>query len=307
MKYFTKEVKIALAAIVAIVILFYGINFLKGFNLFSSKDVYYVDFQNVTGLTTSCPVYADGYSVGIVTKIDYDYQKSGHVKVTIEVDKGMRIPKGSSAELATDMLGNTKLNLLLANNPRERCEPESSIPGGSKTGLMDEASTMIPVLQRMLPKVDSILTSVNALLKDPALAQTLHNAEATTAHLDRSSQQLEILMSTLNREVPTLTHKLGRVADNAEVMTAKLSALDFAGTMSNVNHTIGRVDTTLFHIQTLTERFHKKDNTVGLLLNDPSLYNNLNETSQNASSLLKDLKEHPKRYVHFSLFGRKNK
>lgn len=307
MKYFTKEVKIALAAIVAIVILFYGINFLKGFNLFSSKDVYYVDFRNVSGLTTSCPVYADGYSVGIVTKIDYDYQESGHVKVTIEVDKGMRIPKGSSVELATDMLGNTKLNLLLANNPRERYEPESSIPGGTKTGLMDEASAMVPVLQQMLPKVDSILTSVNALLKDPALANTLHNAEATTANLDRSSRQLEILMTTLNREVPTLTHKLGRVADNAEVMTAKLSALDFAGTMSNVNHTIGQVDTTLFHIQTLTERFHSKDNTVGLLLNDPALYNNLNETSKNASALLKDLKEHPKRYVHFSLFGKKDK
>lgn len=307
MKYFTKEVKIALAAIVAIVILFYGINFLKGFNLFSSKDVYYVDFRNVSGLTTSCPVYADGYSVGIVTKIDYDYQESGHVKVTIEVDKGMRIPKGSSVELATDMLGNTKLNLLLANNPRERYEPESSIPGGTKTGLMDEASAMVPVLQQMLPKVDSILTSVNALLKDPALANTLHNAEATTDNLDRSSRQLEILMTTLNREVPTLTHKLGRVADNAEVMTAKLSALDFAGTMSNVNHTIGQVDTTLFHIQTLTERFHSKDNTVGLLLNDPALYNNLNETSKNASALLKDLKEHPKRYVHFSLFGKKDK
>ena len=307
MKYFTKEVKIALAAIVAIVILFYGINFLKGFNLFSSRDVYYVDFQNVSGLTTSCPVYADGYSVGIVTKIDYDYQKSGHVKVTIEVDKGMRIPKGSTAELATDMLGNTKLNLLLANNPRERCEVESTIPGGTKTGLMDEAATIVPVLQQMLPKVDSILTSVNTLLKDPALANTLHNAEATTANLNRSSQQLEILMATLNQEVPSLTHKLGRVADNAEVMTAKLSALDFAGTMSNVNNTIGQVDTTLFRIQTLTERFHSKDNTVGLLLNDPSLYNNLNETSRNASVLLKDLKEHPKRYVHFSLFGRKDK
>lgn len=307
MKYFTKEVKIALAAIVAIVILFYGLNFLKGFNLFSSKDVYYVEFQNISGLTGSSPVYADGYSVGIVTDIDYDYQKSGHVKVKIEVDKGMRIPLGSTAELASDMLGNTKLNLLLANNPRERCQPGSTIPGGIQTGALDQAASMIPTLQAMLPKIDSILTSVNTLLKDPALANTLHNAEATTANLNRSSEQLTILMATLNKEVPMLTGKIGRIGDNAELMTSKLSALDYAGTMANVNRTIGQVDTTLFHIQTLTERFHSKDNTVGLLLNDPSLYNNLNETSKNAATLLKDLKEHPKRYVHFSVFGRKDK
>lgn len=307
MKYFTKEVKIALAAIVAIVILFYGINFLKGINLFSSKDVYYVDFQNVSGLTNSSPVYADGYSVGIVRDIEYDYQKSGHVKVEIEVDKGMRIPRGSSAELATDMLGNTKLNLLLANNPRERCEPGETISGGMQKGLMDQAANMVPELQKMLPKIDSILTSVNALLKDPALAQTLHNAEATTANLNQSSQQLTVLMKTLNHEVPMLTSKMGRICDNAEVMTSKLSALDYAGTLANVNHAVGQVDTTLFHIQTLTERFRSKDNSVGLLLNDPGLYNNLNETSKNASILLKDLKENPKRYVHFSLFGRKNK
>lgn len=307
MKYFTKEVKIALAAIVAIVILFYGLNFLKGFNLFSSKDVYYVEFQNISGLTNSSPVYADGYAVGIVTGIDYDYQQSGHVKVKIEVDNGMRIPKGSSAELASDMLGSTKLNLLLATNPRERCEPGSTIPGGIQSGALDKAADMLPQLQAILPKIDSILTSVNTLLKDPALANTLHNAEATTANLNRSSAELTVLMTTLNREVPMLTHKMGNICDNAELMTSKLSALDYAGTLSNVNHTIGQVDTTLFHIQTLTERFHSKDNTVGLLLNDPSLYNNLNETSKNAATLLKDLQERPKRYVHFSLFGRKNK
>lgn len=307
MKYFTKEVKIALAAIVAIVILFYGLNFLKGFNLFSSKDVYYVEFQNISGLTSSSPVYADGYSVGIVTGIEYDYQQSGHVKVRIEVDKGMRIPKGSSAELSSDMLGSTKLNLLLANNPRERCEPGATIPGGIQSGALDQAASMLPALQAMLPKLDSILTSVNTLLKDPALAHTLHNTEVTTANLAQSSAQLTILMNTLNHEVPILTHKMGRICDNAEVMTSKLGALDYAGTMANVNHTIGQVDTTLFRLQTLTERFHSKDNTVGLLLNDPSLYNNLNETSKNASTLLQDLKEHPKRYVHFSIFGRKNK
>ncbi len=307
MKYFTKEVKIALTAIVAIVILFYGLNFLKGINLFSSKNAYYVEFSNISGLTKSSPVYADGYNIGIVRNIVYDYKRTGHVIVEIEVDKDMRIPRGSSAELVTEMLGTTKLNLLLNNNPRERCEPGDTIPGGIHAGALDKASDMIPQFQQMLPKIDSILTSVNMLLKDPALANTLHNAEATTANLNQSSQQLTILMNTLNREVPALTGKLGRVCDNAEVMTYKLSTLDFAGTMANVNHTITQVDTTLFHIQSLTDRFRRKDNTIGLLLNDPSLYNNLNQTSVNAAALMKDLKEHPKRYVHFSVFGRKDK
>lgn len=301
MKLFSKEVKIGLAGIAAIVVLFYGINFLKGINLFKSSNLYYVEFEDVCGLTNSSPVFADGYSIGIVRNIQYDYTRPKHVVVTVEVDKDMRIPAGSEASLETEMLGTVKMNLLLANNPRQRMEPGDTLKGFIDGGLMGVAADMVPKFEKLLPKMDSILTSLNALLADPALAQTLHNTEVLTANLSSTTAKLDRMMS---KEIPTLTRNLNQVCENAQALTThmdeKLVQLDVEGTMK-------RVDQTLANVEMLTQKLNSKDNTVGLLLNDPSLYNNLTATTANAASLLEDLKAHPKRYVHFSLFGKKDK
>ena len=281
-------------------ILFYGINFLKGINLFKSGNTYYVEFENVSGLTVSSPVFADGYKVGIVRDITYDKNQSGRLKVEIEVDNGLRIPEGSSAELETEMLGTVKMHLLLANNPRQRVEPGSTIKGQMKQGALDQAAEMVPQVQAMMPKLDSILTSVNALLADPALARTLHNAEQTTANLATATEQLNLLMGTLSRDVPQITGHVNRIGSNLETVSGEVAKMDFQGISDKANSTLGK-------IETLSEHLNSKDNSLGLLLNDPTLYNNLTVTTNNASSLMRDLQEHPSRYVHFSLFGRKDK
>lgn len=123
MRFFTKEVRIALVAIVGLVVLFFGLHFLKGMPIFSNDDVYYVTFDNIDGLTVSNGVFADGYQVGNVKAIDYNYKERGKVVVALQVDNDLRIPKGSSAEISKDLMGNIQLNLLMANNPRERVEP----------------------------------------------------------------------------------------------------------------------------------------------------------------------------------------
>lgn len=297
MKYKTKEIKIALTGIVAVAILFFGIKFLKGINMFKATNYYYVAYDNIGGLSVSSPVYADGYNIGIVRAIDYDYERPGHVYVEIEVDKDMRIPKGSEAELVTEMLGTVKLNLLLANNPRERLAVGDTLLGHGNNGLMGEAQKIVPVVQQMLPKLDSILTSLNKLTSDPALTQTLHNAEQITANLTVTTQELNKLMKN---DLPELTGKLNRIGDNVVTITDNLKQTDYASIMK-------KIDVTLAHMQTVTGKLNSKDNTMGLLLNDTLLYHNLNATTSNAALLMKDLKEHPKRYVHFSLFGRKDK
>ena len=137
-----KEVKIALVALFGLFVLFVGLNFLKGLNVFSKGDVYYISFQDVTGLASSSPIYADGYPVGTVRSIDYDYTHEGKTKVTIDIDPEMRIPKGSSAVIESDMLGNVRVNLLLANNPREKVMPGEIIPGEMASGLMAKASSL---------------------------------------------------------------------------------------------------------------------------------------------------------------------
>ena len=215
MRFFTKEVRIALVAILGIVVLFFGLHFLKGMPVFSNDDVYYVTFDNIDGLTVSNSVFADGYQVGNVKAIDYNYQKSGKVVVALEVDNELRIPKGSTAEIDKDLMGNIQLNLLMANNPRERFEPGDTLKGVNAAGLMGAVQQLMPKVEQMLPKVDSILTSVNLLLADPSIARSLHNIETISANLATSTQGLNQLVAEVNGQVPGMMHKADYALDKA--------------------------------------------------------------------------------------------
>ncbi len=297
---FTKEVKIALVAIVGVVLLFFGMKFLKGLSLFDSGTRYYITFKDVSGLSASSPIYADGYKIGTVKGIKYDYSHSNDIIVEAEVDNDMRIPQGSSAEIVSDLMGNTQVNLLLANNPRERVEAGGIIPGNINSGAMGEMKSLIPTVQQILPKLDSIMTSLNALLADPALANSLHNVETITGDLTVSTKELNTLMAQLNKNVPGMMDKANSVLNNADKLTGNLANIDIESTMRQVNNTLANVEA-------VTASLNNKQGTLGLLMNDPALYNNLNNTMRDADSLLVNLKAHPKRYVHFSLFGKKDK
>ena len=297
MKYITKEVRIGIAGIIALCVLVYGINWLKGIHMFQPSSYFYAKFQNVNGLTKSSPVFADGVRVGIVRDIFYVYTNPGNVVVEVELDTELRIPKGSSAELVSELMGGVRMNILLANNPREKYAVGDTIPGTLNNGMMESVAKLMPQVQEMLPKLDSILISLNTILGDKSIPATLHSIEKTTANLAVVSSQVKGLMSN---DIPQLTSKLNTIGDNFVTISGNLKEVDYAATFK-------KIDETLSNVKMLTEKLNSKDNTLGLLFNDPTLYNNLNATTENAAGLLKDLKEHPKRYVHFSLFGKKDK
>ena len=297
---FTKEIRIALVAIVGILVMYFGINFLKGINLFSTNNAYYMTFDDIQGLGASTPIYAHGYKVGTVDKVDYDYSGNGPIKVKADINKDLRIPAGSMAEIEKDIMGNLQVNLLLANNPRERIEPGSVIPGTVNAGMMGKAAQLVPVVEKMLPKLDSILTNVNALLADPAIAASLHHVETITNNLTVSTRELNTLMAGLNKQVPGMIRKANGVLDNTNRLTANLADLDVQGTLNRVN-------ATLEGAQKFTDQLNSGKGSLGLLMNDTKLYDNMTSTMSHADSLVIDLKAHPKRYVHFSIFGRKDK
>ena len=290
-----KEVKIGIIGILAIGMLIFGINYLRGVTMFKSSRSYYVEFNNINGLPTSSPVFANGYKIGLVRDIQYNYEKLGSVTVEVELDNDMRIPSGSKGELVTEMLGTVKMNLLLNLESQSYLQPGDTLQGFANNGIMGVAETMVPKIEQLLPKMDSILSSLNQLLADPALAATLHNAEQVTANLNITTNELNKLMKN---DLPKITGNLVTMSEDINTITHNLKGIDYAATMS-------RIDSTLYNVQLLTNKLNSKDNTVGLLFNDPTLYNNLSTTTANAASLLEDLKSHPKRYVHFSLFGRK--
>lgn len=289
------EVKIGLTGVIAIVALFLGINFLKGVDLFSSSSLYYITFSNTKGLTKSSSVYADGYKVGIVSNIKYDFRHPGKVVVEIKTDKNLRIPKGSSAQLDEAILGGCTLNMLLATNLREAYHSGDTIIGSDVSGLMAKVGGMVPQLEQVVAKVDTLVTTLNTLLSNPNLPLIIQNAEIITENLNKSTEQLNVL---LRNDIPQMTGTFTKAGENVTQLTDKMNQLDLQATLDNVNQTITSV-------HNMVEQMQNPNGTLGKLMSDPSIYNNLNHTVQSADSLVTDLKAHPKRYVHFSVFGKK--
>ena len=292
----SREVKIGIVGVIAFVMMFYTIKFLQGINPFSVSDTYYINFANAKALAKSSPVYADGYNIGIVSDISYDTQHPGKgVVVKISVEHGMRIPAGTVAILDEAMLGGCTLNLRMGNSPVERFAEGDTIPSEAANGLMAAAADLVPKLEQTLARVDTLLEALNTLASDSNLKAILANANSMSANLDNSSRQLNKLLAA---DVPAMVKTFDQAGQNVAALADNFSHID-------VNGTLARADSTLAGLQTVTERLNSTDNSVGLLLNDTALYGQLNRTVGGAAALVEDLKAHPKRYVHFSVFGKK--
>lgn len=298
MKYFTKEVKIGLAGIVALFMLIYGLNYLKGVDIFKPSKYIYVKFSDINGLTKSSPVYANGFKVGIVSDIVYDNLHPGNIAVEVELEQDIVLPKVTSAELQAEMLGGVRMNLLFAENKGDFYAIGDTLQGANNAGLMGDLSTeLMPKIVMMMPKLDSILVSLNAILADKSIPSTLSSLDATMKNLERSSASLSVL---LDKDLPQAMTKLDKIEDNVITLTDELND-------ANIKDTFTKINSTLADVNQFTSKLGQSDNSLGLLVNDRTFYDNLNATAENAANLLKDLKEHPKRYVHFSLFGKKDK
>ena len=295
---FTKEAKIGLVSIVSLALLYLGINYLKGVNLFKPVNHYYVAFSNVKGVTVSSPVFVEGFKVGLVREISYDYDITGKISVLVSLEDKMRINKGSYITVVNSFLGGAELHIHLNTFVDDYFHSGDTIEGRMETDMMTSVQeNLLPGIEQMMPKLDSILGGLQTLVNHPALTQSLAHVEQTTASLEHSSRRLDQLLA---KDVPVIVENLKGITANFESVSGQLKELDLAGTMRTVNATLANLKLT-------TDKLNSADNSLGLLLNDRQLYDNLNGTMENASLLLLDLREHPKRYVHFSLFGSKQK
>ena len=298
MKKFSKEIQIALVAIVGVVVLFFGLQYLKGKTLFSTDNNYFVKFSDVSGLSPASPIYANGFKVGVVEDIIFDYQHQDNIVARISIDNQLGVPADSKAEILTDLMGNVKVELVMGT--AATIAPGDTIVGCQHVGALGQAAGMVPQIEQMLPKLDSILASINMLLADPAIAKSLHNIDQITTDLTKTSRDLNALTTSRNSHMPQMLENADGLLANTNQLTKSLNDLDISTTMASVN-------TTLKNVEQMTNQLNSKEGTLGLLMRDPSLYSNLNATMMHADSLMIDLKAHPKRYVHFSVFGKKDK
>ena len=290
---FTKEAKIGLVTIVSLALLYLGINYLKGINLFQPVHHYYVSFSNVKGVTISSPVFVDGFKVGLVRDIIYDYDTTGKIIGEVSLEDKMRLNKGSYIAVVNTFLSGAELHIHLNTYVDDFLKPGSTLEGRMEEDMMQSVQEKIlPSVENLLPKIDTILGSLQTLIAHPALAQSLNHIEKTTSNLEVSTRQLNQMLS---KDVPGIVNNLKTMTDNFSEVSANLKELDLATTVNSINATLANLKLT-------TDKLNSTDNSIGLLLNDKGLYDNLNSTMDNASKLLLDLRENPKRYVHFSVF-----
>lgn len=290
---FTKEARIGLVSIISLALLYFGINYLKGINLFQPTNYYFIAFNNVKDVTVSSPVYVEGFKVGLVRDITYDYDAVDKITVEVSLDKDMRISQGSYITIVNNFLSGAELHIHLNKYSKEYLKPGATLEGRMSDDMMQSIQQKIlPQVEVMLPKIDSILGGLQTLVNHPALAQSLDHIEKTTGILETSTRQLNRMLS---QDVPGILSNLQLMTANFSEVSNNLKSLDLASTVHSINATLDNLKLT-------TDKLNSKDNSIGLLLNDKTLYDNLNSTTENASKLLLDLRENPKRYVHFSVF-----
>lgn len=294
-----KEFWIGLIVVVSIALLFFGIQFLKGINIFNPSNYYYAKFSNVAGLTESAEVTVRGKKVGLVTEIKYDYDHpEADVVVTLQVDNEMKLPVGSRCVMETGLLGGATIKLEPTGDMQTLYTPGDTLPTFIPMDMMTAISNQImPKVEQLVPQLDSLLVTMNVLVANKDIAESLKHINHLTGNLEQTTAQLN---SMVNKDLPPILNNAKTITGNFANVSQNLNGIDFAATMKSV-------DKTLNDINAVTAKLNSTEGTVGLLLNDKQLYNNLNTTVGSANELLVDLKANPKRYVNITVFGRKEK
>lgn len=292
-----KEIIIGSCVILALAVLYFGIEYLKGVNLFKPANYYSAMYTDVAGLQKSAPVTLNGLKVGQVSSIGYEYKNPGHVLVEMSLDKELRIPRGSKAVIEQDLLG-TATVVLHMSDATEYQPVGSRLEGETATGLMGTVSQqLMPSVSAIFPKIDTLLTSVNALAANPALAASVTRLDAITLNIDRTIRQLNAAVATL----PATASNINTVSANLTTMTDDLS--QFTGKINAipVDSLADNLTTLSANLRQLSTELNNPNSTLGALTHDRELYNNLNAAAASLDSLLIDVKRNPKRYISIKL------
>lgn len=298
-KVFTKEFTIGLCVIVALLILFLGIDYLKGINFMKPSNFYYVEYTNVAGLEITAPVTIDGYKVGQVREIEFDYQNPGPVKVVLSLDSKLKVPEDSYASIVSGLLNGASIDLHLGKSEK-MIEVGGTIKSEIAPDMMSAISNdLMPKIGNILPQIDSLLAAVNRLVSDPALTNTVRNLDGISTNLLDATGGLK---GTLKSDVPAIlgntrsfTNNLDTISTNLTLLSAQLRSLPIAATVENVNELTA-------NLRDFSKRLNSEKSTLGKLNSDPELYNRINRVAADVDSLLVDLKRNPKRYISIKLF-----
>lgn len=292
-----REVIIGACVVIALAVIFLGIEFLKGVNIFKPANFYTASYTNVAGLQVSAPVTLNGFKVGQVRNIRYEYDNPGHVLVELSLDKELRVPAGSKAVIEQDLLGTSTVALQFSASGNYH-EVGSRLEGVTAAGMLDGVSgDLMPKINSILPKIDTLLTNINILVADPAL-------RASVKRLDDITMQLDGTMRSINGTVaklPPVVKNVDGITSNVNTITADLAEL--SGNLKHlpVDSLLDNMMVVSENLKVLSQELNNPNSTLGALTHDKQLYDNLNAASASLDSLLIDVKRNPKRYISIKL------
>ncbi|MBQ7192262.1 MAG: MCE family protein [Paludibacteraceae bacterium] len=292
-----REIKVAVLAIVCLFLLFFGFNFLKGVNIFTPISSYTGYFEQLGGLTEQAPVYIRGYKVGQVDRIQYDFSKQQAFLVSASVNSDIHLTQGSEMVLVSDgLLGGKAIEIVIpVGDSLSIIARGSELPTRVEEGLMESLqSQLLAHVDSVVIHIDTLLASVQSQLEGDHIKRTLQNVDHITTDLKVSSTDLKQLT---HQRLPQVVDSVQQAVSNANRVLTSVADADLKGT-------IARIDTVAEQVSTVIT---SREGTLGKLLYDKTLYNHIDSAIVSADNLLIDLKANPKRYVHFSVFGNKEK
>ena len=294
----SREVKIGIVVIIAIGMLYFGLNYLKGINIFQPTSYFYAQYERVDGIVPTTPVMINGYQVGHVSEIVFDYTKEAPITLLITVDNKLVVPQGTVAEVYdTGLMGDKAIQLKLGKS-KELMQPGDTLKTSVQGGLMGAVTeVLIEPIKAMMPQLDSTLNAVKNIVQSQQIQAIMTNTANATQSLQNASARLDAMMVN---DIQVAIKDIRNIAANFSTVSNEISAVQWDSTLQNVESIVA-------NLERVTNQVKSTDNSLGALLNDKELYQNLDSTVQSANALLIDLKENPKRYVHFSVFGSKDK
>jgi phospholipid/cholesterol/gamma-HCH transport system substrate-binding protein len=277
--------------------LYFGINFLKGVNVFQQQHRYYIKLDNVAGLLISSPIYLHGYQIGLVNSIRMTNTNPVEFVVGLNFVENFPIPNDSRIEYSVDLFGSSSVNLILGTNS-QMFTPGDTLRGSREVGLMDGISDMMPKADAMLMNVDSLLISMNKILSNPMWEQAMEGIVGTITQLNRSSTSLNRIMGTMEHDLTAISSNMNTISGNLKTLSEELGQLELQNTFSNIDEMVE-------NLNALTARINSNDNSIGRLIHDTSLHDSLLVTLSSAAQLLENIRLYPDRYlsVRVRLFG----
>ncbi|WP_439881527.1 MlaD family protein [Pontibacter sp. MBLB2868] len=303
----SKEVKVALLGVVAIVILYFGFMFLKGSDLFSDSKTYFVVYDDVDGLTPSNPVILNGVQVGSVQKMRLMTEKNNKILVQIEVQEDLNVGDSTIAALGnSDLLGSKAITLYLGNSTKLFEGGETLIPFKESSIAQLISTKTVPVID----KVDTTLARVNRLLDSEAkqnLQSILANTKATTDALNQILQANQKNINSITSNMSALTASLRQTERQINQLARNMTEITDTLKQAKFNQLVANANDAMQELEAAATKLNSSEGSIGKLMNDEQLYENLNRSTQALDLLLRDIQAYPKRYVSFSVFGRKDK